>query len=543
MNRLATLCAIACNRACNLAYAMAWVAGASAAGIVSANDMYANDADAIERGHSLYTTGQSARGNEVSALVGERDIELPGHTLPCASCHGEDGLGRAESGVHPSELNWRHLSRPSGHFHLATGRHHPPFTAESLWVTLTRGHDPAGNRLDTTMPRYRLSREDVDDLIAYLKVIEQRLDPGIEEHRLHLATVVPSAGPLAPLSHEVARLLQHMVADINARGGLYGRRLALQVADGGASADETLAVARELASSGTVFALVAVVAPGAETALAELSAETGTPIIGPLSQVSPDSATLTGPSFFLFASASQQARALLSHRISRRGGSDTPAPLVVVSDDEALVTAIERSREAEPWSAILHVETPGDDQDVRRMARFLDQTETPGSVLYLGRPETLPALAAELDTLPRPPGWLVPGHLTSRELFLLPEGLRQRIWIALPSAPIHGRTPRDEAFMRLVGQAELTPLHRQAQQAAHAAMGVTLEALRIAGRAVSRERLTEAIETLYRFETVGTPPLSYRGGRRVGASGAYIVQPLGEAGGYPSRSDWVDVGE
>lgn len=522
-----------------LACVTAWLAGPGVPGLALGDDA------AIERGRVLYTTGESRRGAPISALVGERDIELPGHTLPCASCHGEDGLGRPESGVHPSELNWRHLTRPSGHYHLATGRAHPAFTSESLWITLTRGQDPAGNRLDTTMPRYRLSREDVDDLIAYLTVIEKRLDPGIEEHRLHLATVVPSAGPLAPLGNEVARLLNHMVADINARGGLYGRRLALQVADGGGSADDTLAAARELASSGTVFALVAVVAPGVETALAELAAETGMPIIGPLSLVSPDSATLTGPSFFLFASASQQARALLSHGAGQSpdNAADTTGPLVVVSDDDALAKAVMGSREAAPWTAIQHIETPRDDQDVRRMARLLDEAGTPGSVLYLGQSEALPPLARSLEALPHPPAWLVPGYLTSHDLFLLPDSLRQRIWIALPSAPGDGGTSRDDAFLTLVRQAGLTPLHRQAQQAAHAAMSVTLDALRTTGRAVSRQRLTDAIETLYRFETSGTPALSYRGGRRVGATGVYIVQPLGEAGRFTQRSGWVDVGD
>lgn len=45
----------------------------------------------------------------------------------------------------------------------------PPFTEESFKVCLLLGIDPSGNQLSTMMPRWQISKEDLGDLIGYLK--------------------------------------------------------------------------------------------------------------------------------------------------------------------------------------------------------------------------------------------------------------------------------------------------------------------------------------------------------------------------------------
>ncbi len=41
------------------------------------------------------------------------------------------------------------------------------------------GLDPAGNELQVAMPRYRLSHQDIADLIAYIKSLGAKLGPGL----------------------------------------------------------------------------------------------------------------------------------------------------------------------------------------------------------------------------------------------------------------------------------------------------------------------------------------------------------------------------
>lgn len=46
---------------------------------------------------------------------------------------------------------------------------HPPYTEETIKRAILVGIDPAGEPLDLTMPRWKMTDEDVDDVVEYLK--------------------------------------------------------------------------------------------------------------------------------------------------------------------------------------------------------------------------------------------------------------------------------------------------------------------------------------------------------------------------------------
>ena len=134
---------------------------------VSAQDPLAG---AAKRGKQIYVLGTSASGKDILAYLGEPPIEIPGSTMACANCHGLDGQGKPEGGVNPSSLKWEALSKPYG-LARPDGRRHPTYTDRGLELAITRGLDPAGNKLLNVMPRYQISKEDLADLIAYLKLV------------------------------------------------------------------------------------------------------------------------------------------------------------------------------------------------------------------------------------------------------------------------------------------------------------------------------------------------------------------------------------
>lgn len=128
------------------------------------------------RGKQIYLTGNSPSGKTAKALVGLGSVELPAVQVPCASCHGEDGHGRPEGGIVPTDITYEYLTLAYGHNH-DNGRKHGAFTPQSIVTALMGGIDPSGNRLDSAMPRYVLSDQDNDDLIAYLKRLSTDVDP------------------------------------------------------------------------------------------------------------------------------------------------------------------------------------------------------------------------------------------------------------------------------------------------------------------------------------------------------------------------------
>src|SRR4029453_19410284 len=180
------------------------------------------------RGKQIYVQGTSRSGKDILAYVGDESIEVPGSAMACANCHGFDGQGKPESGVSPSDITWEALTKPYGAVH-ADGRRHPAYTERGLELAITRGRDPAGNKLLNVMPRYQMSQEDLADLILYLKRLGKDRDPGISEDKIVIGTAIPATGPLAEMGQAVKAVTTAFFADLNSQGGIYNRHVELKL--------------------------------------------------------------------------------------------------------------------------------------------------------------------------------------------------------------------------------------------------------------------------------------------------------------------------
>src|SRR6266446_279400 len=252
------------------------------------------------RGKQIYLRGAGSSG-EVLASLGDGAADVPASVLPCASCHGHDGEGRPEGGVAPSAITWERLTKPYG-MEQEGGRSHPPYNEESLARAITEGLDPAGNRLQVAMPRYRMSRADLADLIAFLHRLGRDTDPGVGEGQLVLGTFVPRQGPQAAIGETMRAVLAAQLERVNSEGGVYGRRLELRVLrpEQGAAALEG------------IFALVGGL-PGAQGMdLAALAEEHEVPLVAPVI-LDPQPSSPPGRFvFYLLSGLREQALALAS---------------------------------------------------------------------------------------------------------------------------------------------------------------------------------------------------------------------------------------
>ena len=140
------------------------------------------------RGKQIYLQGTSARGSEIVAVLSEGTVELPASAMPCGSCHGPDGRGKAEGGVTPARIDWPTLTRELDR---------PAYDERLVRRAITMGIGAAGKPLDGTMPRYRFRRDDIDDLVAYLKKLDTVAPAGVHDD------VVRFAGSAAPIDERV----------------------------------------------------------------------------------------------------------------------------------------------------------------------------------------------------------------------------------------------------------------------------------------------------------------------------------------------------
>jgi ABC-type branched-subunit amino acid transport system substrate-binding protein len=449
-------------------------------GALAASDVSTQE----DAGRTLFLTGRIA-GPPPSAMVGAGDVAVPATAVPCASCHGRDGHGHAERGIVPADITWPALSAP----YAASGRQRPPYSDTSVIRAVTMGIDAAGNRLDPIMPRFHLTAADAAALLVYLKRLGTLPEPGLDDHTLVLGTVLdePDAA--------VGAALSAYLAAVNQGGGLFGRRLGLRIEQLAPLEAPDHAIARLLGSDAT-FAILAPFIAGDEREAVAAADAGGMPIIGPLTP-STQAAPRSRYVFYLDGGVEAEARALAGFAATMPG-----SPSIV--DDGTLT-----------WHAAAIAATTATSADSAPPAHPANR----GPLLWFANH------APNHDDLSSRQAILLPGALLADA-----RGAPLPAWVAFAGGLPDFIPDAASEYAAVASGYPLPPDAKPSQRQALAAATIIVEALRRAGRDVTREWLVDALETLQDFHTGLTPPVSYSATRRIGSDGAWIV-PLG--GGKP----------
>ena len=473
------------------------------------------------RGKALYLRGESASGKEITAMLG--DIDVPASTLNCAGCHGVRGEGKTEGGVTAGNLTWTNLVKSYGHTH-PSGRKHGAFDEKLFARSMVQGMDPAGNQLAVAMPRYELTAEDVANLIAYLKRIETDRDPGLTETSIKVATILPKEGALAEMGSVMKEVLTAYFANVNDKGGIYNRRIELQTIDAGSDAATTAANAKLAVEKGDVFALVSGLSAGADQELAAVTREAEIPFVGPATLLTQTNAREDRNLFYLLAGATQQARALVNFA-SNRPGLETSRLAIVHSENElglAAASAIEDQARKNGWNSIVKKTFSNQHFDAAAFAGSL-RTEGADAVFFLGTGGEAAFINAAATANWTPHVFLL-GALMGRDLVkTVPMSFKDRVFVSFPTVP-GDVAPAGLAELRALEEKyKFAPGHTAAKLNTFAAAKIFTEALKRAGRDLTREKLITALEGFYEFETGVTPSITFGPNRRVGAMGAYVL--------------------
>jgi len=472
----------------------------------------------VERGRRIYEEGVNPTGGEITAVMGDEGVEVPASAVPCASCHGRDGKGRPEGGVVPTDLTWANLSKPYGLVH-PSGRKHPAYDVRTLKRAISLGIDPAGNKLHLVMPRYRLSLQDMEDLVAYLQQLGTGSEPGVSATELRIGVVLPPAGPLSGMGQAVRAALAARFEQLNQQGGLYGRRLEPRFLEAPVAADQRKAWTADFLDREQVFAGVAGFLAGADAELASLFEEKKIPLIGPFTLHPREAFPLNRYVFYLLPGVEAQGQALVHFVRTREDGKPQAAVVAPAGEElDGAVAAVRTAATSAGWPEPL-VLRPAGEQDLERLA-----AKKPDPVFFLGSGSEGRAFLQAADRLGWHPRFLATAAAADGSLFEAPAAFAGKIFLALPTAPGGPGPETTSAYKTLASAARLPTEHLSAQLSALAAAEVLIEALERAGRDVSREKLVDQLEALRAFATGYVPPVTYGPNRRLGARGAYVVR-------------------
>jgi mono/diheme cytochrome c family protein len=128
-------------------------------------------------GKRIYFTSTSDRETPITYTGGPiMGRMMMGGRLACASCHGTDARGgrhRMHMEIMDApDIRWTALTsdqHEEGHAETATQEHHDKYDFEDFKNSVEKGEHPDGDELDDDMPRWKMSDDDLKDLMNYLK--------------------------------------------------------------------------------------------------------------------------------------------------------------------------------------------------------------------------------------------------------------------------------------------------------------------------------------------------------------------------------------
>jgi ABC-type branched-subunit amino acid transport system substrate-binding protein len=484
-----------------------------------------------QRGKQIYTTGISPTGGTMNAALGKSSSEIPAAALKCVNCHLQDGRGKPEGGISPSNIRWDELTKPYGSSD-ARGRKRPPYDLSMLKRAITMGLDSAGRSLDQAMPRYRLTQGDIADLVAYLMVLGRESDPGLSGDRIRIGVIVAPSRQFPEMSLAVRAAVSAFVSEINRAGGVYHREIELCFTESPGRREDRAEAAIEFVKREQVFALAASFMAGAEAEVARRLDQEGVPLIGAQTLYPQTDFPLNRQIFYLTSGPQGQCRALIRFAHDRPTAEVPSAVLLFPQgteqrDDGVANASLEEAAKsieagcAESGWGFQRCATPPHGNNPRIWAERLSGTKTAFVFSLLTAEQNVQFLqtAAAHDWYPV---CFLLGDLVGRQLFDAPPGFDRRIFLSFGSLP--SQLPLGiRAYSTLADGFKLPRSQLVAQFESLAAIKAVVQALQQAGAALSRERLIEQLETFREIRTGFAPPLSFGPNRRVGANGAYVV--------------------
>ena len=258
-----------------------------------------------QRGQQLFEKGTSARGSKIEASL-PGGVRVPASAVPCAGCHGIDGLGRPEGGIVPANVTWDALTKPYGHVR-PDGRTRVPYTDRTLRRAVTMGFDASGNELSSVMPRFQLTMRDAADLIAYLKKLGETVDPGLTASTVRLGVLLPREQTVKN-KQLVRQAMLHYFASVNGAGGVFGRAIETSFTELPSDTARQSAAILDFLHDQHVFAVLGDFT-GAEPEIAAVMLKTATPAIAAIAPSPQTDSPLNRYVFYLDGGVTEQRNA------------------------------------------------------------------------------------------------------------------------------------------------------------------------------------------------------------------------------------------
>ncbi|WDE14309.1 c-type cytochrome [Thalassomonas haliotis] len=496
------------------------------------------------RGQTIYMTGKSPSGHNIQARLNDKAGSLPASLMPCVNCHKDDGKGSTEGGITAPDIRWSTLTRPYGINHK-NGNTSPAYDKGTIKKAISLGLGSGGQALKQIMPRFQLSHQDMEDLIAFLTGLGNYRVSGLRENNIRIGIILGkslagenSSISLSARSQAVKKLLHSYFHEINLQGGIYQREIETVFIPGPENySPQTLAKFKQTLINSQVFAFVASALGGIEKLVADFSLASGIPVIGAFSPRPATEFPLNPNIFYLLSGQTRQLSALqnftrgqyfnqvpLTENIPKISTADNEEPVlktVVLIEDSPEYISLQQQFTGQDTHIML-LPTNSSQKILKHNLSKLKQQHY-NQVYLLTSSFNQQAFIRQAHAINWWPYVMLSGSQFGNALLSSPLKFNEKIFIALPNLPFDYKKNGIALFKQLHQKYHLQADYQNNQLLALAAAILLRQALMTTGRELTPTKLITNMETLYKFETALTRPISYGPNRRVGTSGAYVV--------------------
>ena len=486
-----------------------------------------------EQGRQIFSRGAVEGETPPRARIGAGSTLVPSSLAPCANCHGEDGHGGSEGTIVAPDIAWQSLSNPIGRIN-ENGRRSDVYTEQTFATVVTQGIDPSGDVLNSVMPRYGFTSEQIHALAEYLKIIEADQSPGVTNDAIRIGFLQPDKPELQAASESTLSILHGVFDTLNGQGGIFGRRIDVE------------SVSSQQVSEGRVgydrphyFALL--------DPFLIASSQIGKPIGGKIPLIAGaapadrNEKLSRNHEFYLFGGMREHIEVLFAYLATLPEGDR--AQIAVIGGKD--IVSQELSRSVAQWSRVYSRSSPiyetygsGDFDAVKIVERLRSQAVS--ALLYLGDQDKFYALLAQLQAQAWSPVLLLPTPVIDDRAFNLSGIISRQLVMAYPINPVD--QSREGDFRALRHSMGLGAGNMALQRMAYGISQILIAALKDAGRELSITRFLSALERVKNLETGVSRPVSYGPERRIGAPGAYIFGIDVTTRRLIRKSDWLEAG-
>jgi ABC-type branched-subunit amino acid transport system substrate-binding protein len=491
--------------------------------------LLATDAlSALERqGRQIYQQGTDNSHATISASPGLTSSTLPATLFPCINCHGAEGEGKVEGSLRIPPITSNSL--------LAST--HAPYNDNNLIQAISTGKT-THSQLDAAMPRYTMAKLQMTALIAYLKHLgsDIDLDPGLSQDAIQLGSVLPLTGSLQTTGNLLKATLQACIANANAHGLIYGRRLSLITMDSGSTGEGVLTATQRLLNEKNTFAWVARydIDGGLNTA----TTQTVIPDIAPITFM-PDTSSITKTArFYMLPSYADQARALVDYALELsefQHNKRKPSLALIIGEhiaDKLAAQGVHSQAHLHglPMSAEINWQAGNNTKAVDIVL-----AKKPDIVFFLGDMRGLNDLNTLALKAQHKPMLFSLMAMLGREVLQSTELAFSAVYLATPF--FYNDTALQYLEMRLKPHG--IPLQNPGLQSiVCAGVDLIVEGLMRSGKHTSRQKLLTALQDIRNFPVDFLPPLNFSPNVKTGIQGAYVLG-ITQRGEPMSQSAWI----